>query len=176
MTLIGDLFRWIHSKLIQKPTNFSWVYHNKLAGSGTPLTYSQYNWLANQGIRSIVTLREFALPEEWMNSKSENNVINKNDYNFVYVKDYHAPEINILDEIVDYIDNKIEYENKPVVVHCAAGKGRTGTILAAYIMKRENITAKEAITKIRHIRSGSIQSKIQEQRIYEYEDYLESKK
>ena len=29
MTLIGNLFRWIHGKLSNKPTNFSWVIENK---------------------------------------------------------------------------------------------------------------------------------------------------
>ena len=35
MTLIGNLFRWIHGKLSNRPTNFSWVIENKLAGKKT---------------------------------------------------------------------------------------------------------------------------------------------
>jgi atypical dual specificity phosphatase len=58
------------------------------------------------------------------------------------------------------------------LVHCAAGKGRTGTILGAYLLKKENLSAKEAITRIRNLRPGSIQTDSQENSLFEYEKYL----
>jgi atypical dual specificity phosphatase len=61
------------------------------------------------------------------------------------------------------------------MVHCAAGRGRTGTILAAYLIKKENLTANQAIKKIRSMRPGSIQSDRQEMALYVYEQYLTSK-
>jgi atypical dual specificity phosphatase len=66
-------------------------------------------------------------------------------------------------------------KKKPVMVHCAAGRGRTGTILAAYLIKKENLTANQAIKKIRSVRPGSIQSDRQEMALYIYEQYLNSK-
>jgi len=174
MTLIGNLFRWIHGKLSNKPTNFSWVIENKLAGSGTPMTLEQYRWLIKNNIRSIVTVREFPLPEKWLYDSEKDTSI-KEDYRFEYVKDYGVPTLEKLDSIVDYIDLKIMKENKPLLVHCAAGKGRTGTILAAYLLKKRNISSLDAIKKIRIIRPGSIQSKIQEETIHEYEKFLKSK-
>ena len=174
MTLIGNLFRWIHGKLSNKPTNFSWVIGNKLAGSGTPMTLEQYRWLIKNNIRSIVTVREFPLPEKWL-FDSEKDTSIKEDYRFEYVKDYGVPTLEKLDSIIDYIDYKIMKENKPLLVHCAAGKGRTGTILAAYLLKQRNISSIDAIKKIRIIRPGSIQSKIQEETIHEYEKFLKSK-
>ena len=59
--------------------------------------------------------------------------------------------------------------------HCAAGRGRTGTILAAYLIKRENLTADQAIKRIRSIRPGSIQSDRQELALDMYEKYIKSK-
>jgi atypical dual specificity phosphatase len=174
MTLIGDLFRWIHGKISNKPTNFSWVIDNKLAGSGTPMTAEQYEWLIKNNIRSIVTLREFPLPEKWLINNGKLEV--DKDYKFEYVKDYGVPTLKVLDEIVDYINNKINDEKKPLMVHCAAGKGRTGTILAAYLMKLENLSSHDAIKKIRIIRPGSIQSKIQEETLHKYEKFLSSNK
>ena len=170
MTLIGNLFRWIHGKVSNKPTNFSWVIHNKLAGSGTPMTSEQYRWLIKNNIKSIVTVREFPLPQQWLVENEKEIIIN--DYKFVYVKDYGVPTLEVLDNIVDYISMKITKEKKPLVVHCAAGKGRTGTILAAYLLKQDNISSKDAIKKIRRLRPGSIQSKVQEEILHEYETFL----
>ena len=170
MTLIGNLFRWIHGKVSNKPTNFSWVIDNKLAGSGTPMTSEQYRWLIKKNIKSIVTVREFPLPQKWLVDNEKETIIN--DYKFVYVKDYGVPSLEVLDNIVDYINIKITKEKKPLVVHCAAGKGRTGTILAAYLLKQDNISSQDAIKKIRNLRPGSIQSKIQEEILHEYETFL----
>ena len=174
MTIIGDLFRWFHSKISNKPTNFSWVIDNKLAGSGTPMTYQQFKWLIKNNIQSIITLREFPIPNEWIINNGKFS-IKKDDYKYVYVKDYGVPSLSIMNDIVDYMNNKITKENKPIVVHCAAGKGRTGTILAAYLMKKDKISANDAIKKIRNIRPGSIQSKIQEEILCEYEKFLNFK-
>jgi atypical dual specificity phosphatase len=170
MTLIGNLFRWIHGKVSNKPTNFSWVIDNKLAGSGTPMTSEQYRWLIKNNIKSIVTVRGFPLPQKWLVDNEKETIIN--DYKFVYVKDYGVPSLEVLDNIVDYINIKITKEEKPLVVHCAAGKGRTGTILAAYLLKQDNISSQDAIKKIRSLRPGSIQSKIQEEILNEYETFL----
>jgi atypical dual specificity phosphatase len=172
MTLIGNLFRWIHGKISNKPTNFSWVIDNKLAGSGTPMTSAQYRWLIKNNIKSIVTVREFPLPEKWLVNNQKETL--SNDYKFVYVKDYGVPTIEVLDNIVDYINRKINKEKKPLVVHCAAGKGRTGTILAAYLLKQNNISSQDAIKKIRTLRPGSIQSRVQEEILQQYETFLKS--
>ena len=172
MTLIGNLFRWIHGKVSNKPTNFSWVIENKLAGSGTPMTLEQYRWLIKNNIKSIVTLREFPLPQKWLVDNEKETIIN--DYKFVYVKDYGVPSLEVLDNIVDYINIKITKEKKPLVVHCAAGKGRTGTILAAYFLKQNNISSQDAIMKIRSLRPGSIQSRVQEEILHQYETFLKS--
>ena len=86
MTLIGNLFRWIHGKISNKPTNFSWVIDNKLAGSGTPMTAEQYEWLLKNNIQLIVTVREFPLPEKWLINNGKLTV--DKDYKFEFVKDY----------------------------------------------------------------------------------------
>jgi atypical dual specificity phosphatase len=180
MTLIGDVYRWLYSKFISRPTNFSWVINNELAGSGLPLTLDQFIWLVNHGIGTIVTVRELPLPSEWLlvddinSSHSKGRTTKKLNYLHLRVEDYHSPSIKEIESTVQFIENEIEGK-RAVLVHCAAGKGRTGTILGAYLLKKENLSAKEAITRIRNLRPGSIQTDSQENSLFEYEKYLRDK-
>jgi atypical dual specificity phosphatase len=151
-----------------RPTNFSWVSEGKLAGSGLPITEDEFRWVVDKGIKSIVSVREVPLPSKWFDG-------GEIDYLHLMVEDYGAPTMEALDEAVDYIDKKIR-SGKAVLVHCAAGKGRTGAVLAAYIIKREKLTAEQAIEKIRLMRPGSVQSLTQETALSMYEKYLKTKK
>ena len=179
MTFIGDIYRLIYSKFNSKPTNFGWILDNKLAGSGLPISFEQFKWVINSGVRSIVTVRETPLPPEWFDFKFLRERRFETDDEIAYlhlkVEDYHAPSISELTSTIAYIENRIR-ESRPVLVHCAAGKGRTGTILAAYIVKYENLDPKKAIEKIRSFRPGSIQTKVQEEAIYEYWSSLRENK
>ena len=160
------MYRRVHSMVSERPTNFGWVIENKLAGSGLPVSSDEFGWLLEHGVKSIVTVRETALPPTWTE---------KIGYMHLQVDDYGAPELEEIDRAVDFIDAEIQ-NNRPVMVHCAAGKGRTGVILAAYLVKKEGLGAWQAIDKIRAMRPGSIQSEVQEWAIEMYEKYLKNKK
>jgi atypical dual specificity phosphatase len=112
------------------------------------------------------------LPSKWLEYLKTNSV----NYLHLKVKDYGAPTLDELDSTEDYIHGRIK-SGKSVMVHCAAGRGRTGTILASYLL-RENpsLTSYQAIKKIRQLRPGSIQSETQEQVVAMYEKYLEAKR
>lgn len=140
----------------------------KLAGCGLPVTDDEFKWVVDKGIKSIITVREVPLPSEWFDSGDI-------DYMHLRVEDFGAPTVEELDEAVDFIDKKIS-SGRPVLVHCAAGKGRTGAVLAAYMVKKQNLTARQAIEKIRIMRPGSVQSITQETALSMYEKYLKIKK
>lgn len=168
MTKIGDAYRWVHGRITERPTNFSWVIDGKLAGSGLPFSVDEFEWLLGRGIRSIVTVREVPLPSEWFNGSDIS-------YLHLIVDDFSAPSVEELDSSVTFIENQIGI-GRPVMVHCAAGKGRTGTVLAAYFVKNESLTAEEAIEKLRSLRPGSVQSVIQETAVSMYEKFLKSRR
>jgi atypical dual specificity phosphatase len=170
LTKIGDAYRRFHGMVTDRPTNFSWVIDGKLAGCGLPVTEDEFGWVIDQGIKSIVTVREVALPSEWFNG-GDGGI----DYLHLAVEDFGAPNLEELVQAVDFIDQQIR-SGRPVMVHCAAGKGRTGAVLAAYLIKKQSLTADQAIEKLRGTRPGSVQSISQETAVSMYEKYLKNKK
>jgi atypical dual specificity phosphatase len=86
------------------------------------------------------------------------------------VVDFTAPTLHQVEQALAMIDFCLDRE-MPVAVHCIAGLGRTGTILACYLVG-QGISAEEAITTIRQWRPGSIEISEQEAVIYEYERLL----
>lgn len=164
MSKPGNIWRKVHGKITKKPTNFSWLIENKLAGSGIPTSFDELDWILKQGVTSIVTMTENALPEEWVSDIS---------YLHMPTPDLTAPDMDRIDIAVDFIYKKIS-NDQAVMVHCAAGMGRAGTILACYLVKYEKYSAKDAIKKIRKERPGSIQSEVQELAITFYEKHVGS--
>ena len=118
--------------------------------------------MQEEGVKSIVTIREEPLDENW---------INKINYLHVLSDDMGVPSFDDLKSSVDYIDKRIQ-NKEPVMVHCLAGLGRTGTILACYLIKYEKMSAIDAIQHVREKRHGSIQSFVQEEMIFQYEKTL----
>ena len=162
MSKPGNIWRKVHGKITKKPTNFSWLIEEKLAGSGIPTSLDEFDWLLDQGVKSIVTMTENSLPDEWTQ---------KIDYLHVPTPDFNAPDMDRIDSAVEFIHEQIK-NDQSVMVHCAAGLGRAGTILACYFIKYEKLSAIQAIKKIRDERPGSIQSDVQELAISYYEKYV----
>jgi len=163
MTIYGDVWRKVHGTVTGKPDKFSWVIENKLAGSGIPTSIDEVQWIIEQGVKSIVTIREEPLADNWIK-----------DVNYLHVmsNDMGVPEFNDLIHAVDFIHRRIT-NKEPVLVHCLAGMGRTGVVLACYLVKYQNMSADEATQKIREERPGSIQSYPQEEIIFRFEKSLQ---
>ena len=158
MTKIGDVKRKLHGKIWKKPDNFSWIIEGKLAGSAIPTSIDEVEWVIDQGVKSIVTIRE-----EPLDSDYTNNV----NYLHVHSNDMGVPEFDDLVKTVNFIHDRI-VNDEPVMVHCLAGLGRRGTILACYLIKYKKMSADDAIQKVRDERPGSIQSFSQEEIIFQF--------
>lgn len=162
MTIYGDVWRKVHGTVTGRPDNFSWLIKNKLAGSAIPTSIKEIDWVIEQGVKSTVTIREEPLDDDWIKNVN---------YLHVMSNDMGVPEFDDLTFAVDFIHRRLN-DKEPVMVHCLAGQGRTGTILASYLVKYENMSADEAIEKVREIRPGSIQSYPQEEIIFRFEKSL----
>lgn len=123
--------------------NFSWVVDNKLAGSRGPRSKSDLITLKEQGVGALVRLVEPY--EAWVTSK-EINEVGLQDYNEP-VPDFHAPTQAQIDKIITYIDSHIE-NGIAVGVSCNAGIGRSGVILACYLV-RKGLSPKDALELVR---------------------------
>ena len=159
MTKIGDAKRKLHGIITGKPDNFSWLIEGKLAGSAIPTSFEEIKWLVDGGVKSIVTVREESLDDDW---------IKNINYLHIHSNDMGVPEFEDLVKAVDFIHQRIT-NNEPVMVHCLAGLGRTGTILACYLIKYQKLSADDSIQKVRESRPGSIQSFPQEEIIFQFE-------
>ncbi len=84
----------------------------------------------------------------------------------VPVPDMTSPLPAQVDRAVDFIDEALS-EGRAALVHCAAGYGRTGTLLACYLVAG-GMSPTEAMAAVRSARPGSIETPEQEQMIREY--------
>ena len=157
----GDIYRKIHGKITKKPTNFSWIIDGKLAGTGRPMTRDEFDWLIEQGIGSVITMTEEPLEKSWVKGI---------DWLHLPTPDLEPPSSDSMDKAVDFIHKRIsDVPGNSVAVHCQAGLGRAGSILACYMIRHMDYTAENAIKHIRSERPGSIQSESQENALYMYE-------
>ena len=157
----GDILRWVYGRILGRPMNFSFI-DDHVAGSASPLSKKEVNWLREKkGIRAILSVREGPLVNGWVNGLRYLNV---------QVKNHYVPSLQQVKECVDFVVAESQAGNK-VVVHCAAGRGRTGTVLAAYLCYKGDISPEDAIREVRAKRHGSIERK-QESVIREYYEDL----
>ena len=141
--------------------NFSWILQGSLAGSMGPTDRRHLIYFEQRDITAVVRMEE--------------NTISSEPWGFTElldpVPDFQAPSIEQIDRIVNFIEQQIETWERPTVVTCAAGIGRTGTILAAYLVNT-GYDPDEAIDYIRQLRPGSIQTPDQENAVREYAEFV----
>jgi atypical dual specificity phosphatase len=109
--------------------------------------------LRERGIGALVTLTEAPLPD---------GAAERHDLVALHlpVDDLHPPTPDQFLAALRFIDRQ-RVEGRAVAVHCKVGQGRTGTVLAAYLI-RAGRPADEAIAAVRAACPGAIGSPTQE--------------
>lgn len=139
--------------------NFSWLIEGELAGSARPLGGIGLAALNRRGVRALISLTEKPPSASSLRRAGLAGV-------HLPIADFTAPTLAQIAAAVSAIDD-FRARGLPVAVHCAAGRGRTGTILAAYLVS-QGATAEAAIEQIRTQRPGSIETPEQEAAVREY--------
>lgn len=149
------------------PHGFSWLKRPLLAALARPRSRDDCEWLRQHGIQVLLTLTEDTLPRDWVNEAGLMVVHEP-------IEDFAAPTQEQLDRCVATIARANE-QKLAVAIHCAAGKGRTGTILAAWYVAHGQ-EAQEAIDRVRQYRPGSIETEDQELAVFEFARRRQSSK
>jgi atypical dual specificity phosphatase len=131
------------------PQGFSWIDKPLLAAVARPSSPEDLAWLRAQGIEVLVSLTEDRPRRDWV---EQANLLVFHEP----MEDMEAPTQDQLDRCVSAIERATE-KNMGVAVHCGAGLGRTGTVLAAYLVAKGQ-NAAGAIAKVRRLRPGSIET------------------
>ncbi len=144
------------------PHGFSWVDAPRVAAMAHPQSVDDLRWLRKTGIDVIVTLTEDPLPKSWVDEAGVMAV-------HMPIADMTSPTIQQIAATLAGIRHAHAAQQN-VAIHCLAGRGRTGTLAAAYLVS-QGLTAKAAIDKIRSERPGSIETPAQEAIIFHWEQY-----
>ena len=141
--------------------NFSWILEGSLAGAQGPMSRRDLMFLKLQDITAVIRMQEGTISGEALELADL----------YEPVADFTPPSVDQLERMSRFIDEQIETWEKPVVVTCRAGLGRTGTVLAGYLVY-VGYKPEDAIKLIRELRPGSIERKEQEEAISNFWEHL----
>ena len=134
----------------------------RLAGGGALSDFAdELPVLHSTGIRAVVSL---------LNNPNDAAVYASAGFAFLClpVRDGGAPTEEQTDEFVSFTTGHLAGQ-RPVAVHCAAGLGRTGTMLAAYLISQGH-SAASAIARVRTVEPAAIETLRQIQFLEQYHE------
>jgi len=152
------------------PRGFVWLLEGQMAGTPWPgiVRETEHDL---QALREVGITRLFSLTEKPFDpALSEPHGIR---CAASPMPDMHAPSLAQAVQICQELDRFLAAGER-VAVHCKAGLGRTGTVLGAYWIWRQRgqVSGDVALTHIRRLESGMVQSLVQEQFLTLFADSL----
>jgi len=150
---------------------FYWLVEGTLAGCGRPghvasrhgkaLDHGEAEaaldadlaWLREQGIGAVLTMTETPLDADALAQHGLDSL-------HLPVVDMTAPTPEQFERALRFIDH-YRVRGTPVAVHCLMGQGRTGVILAAYLV-RQGATPERALAEVRAVCPHAVENAEQE--------------
>ncbi|EPY85734.1 dual specificity protein phosphatase 23 [Camelus ferus] len=120
---------------------------------------SQAHFLLDHGVRHLVSLTERGPPHS---DSCPGLTLHR-----LRIPDFCPPAPDQIDRFVQIVD-EANARGEAVGVHCFLGFGRTGTMLACYLLKERKLAAGDAIAEIRRLRPGSIETYEQEKAVFQF--------
>src|SRR5262245_9050475 len=124
-----------------------WLPPDRLMAGEWPVPH--LDWLAREGIAVLVNLTEHVYRDGRFRIQR------------IPLADGTPPDEEQITRFCRLMRSELR-EPRGVYVHCVAGCGRTGTMMACYLVYRDRLSATEAIRRIRALRSCSIETDAQE--------------
>lgn len=147
------------------PNGFHWIVPGKLAGTAEPgLSHSidyDLDLLARIGVTHLISLTEKDLDQEALGRHGLQNI-------HLPVFDRETPSIAQTYMLLRRMQKLLD-EGKVVAVHCKAGIGRTGTVLAAWMIREGGLSTSSAIERLRLINKSYVQTEMQENFLHAFE-------
>ena len=133
------------------------------AGGGLTSFEDELAGLHAAGVRAVVCL---------LNIPGDASVCESAGFSFLClpVPDGGAPTFEQADEFVRFV-TKQRAAQRPVAVHCEAGLGRTGTLLATYLVSQGE-SAAAAIARVRAAEKVAVEAAHQIQFLEQYEERI----
>jgi atypical dual specificity phosphatase len=161
--------------------NLWWAIPGVLAGMGIPYIdherrhhfggsldayHDELPEIHHAGIRAVVCL---------LNIPSDARVFESAGFEFrcLPINDGQPPTTSQASEFIEFVTN-CRSRNLPVAVFCEAGAGRTGCMIACYLIHTGQ-TAAEAIAHVRAIESSAVERVLQIQFLEEFEEQKKNK-
>ena len=135
-----------------------WIDNPLILGSSNP-TAAQLKTLFSEGFRTIISL----LDEKQQSPNYDVSEIEKIGFKRYYIpiKDGTAPTLPKSRKFFKIIKTSKD----KIIIHCQGGSGRTGTMAAAYWMKK-GLSAREAIEKVRQSNPTAVETPEQEKSLH----------
>lgn len=150
------------------PERLNWIIEGRLAGMALPGLFiplpEDLRAVKAAGVGAVATLTEYELPPEQLEAAG---LVGRH----FPIVDFSVPTLEQVADFCDWVDQQVS-DGRPVAAHCYAGLGRTGTMVACYLVKHQGGTTPDVLAQIRATEPGYVQTAGQEAFIAVWEEHL----